>query len=86
MPLEGRDNLVTVNPQQVLQIFHSECPTVPIAETADDTFDMVGTDRADRPTVHQSAKPRVSRQEQHGALSMADRGRLCGETAQGSAG
>ena len=67
------------NPQPVPRICPSEFPTAPIAETFGGRFDTEGSGQVDRPTVRQSAAPKVSRRELHGELSTGDRGRLCGE-------
>jgi hypothetical protein len=72
------------NPQPAPQIYPSEFPTAPIAEIVYCRFGTVGTDRVDRPTVHQSAAPRVSRRERPAEVSTDDHGGLSAETALGS--
>ena len=74
------------NPQSVPRICPSEFPTAPIAEIVCDRFDMAGSDQVGRPTVHQSATPRVFRLERHGELSMGDHGHPCGVSVRESMG
>ena len=75
---------MSANPLPVPRICPVEFPTAPIAEIFCGRFGTEGSGPAERPTVRQSAAPRVSRREQDGEVATGDRGHLYDEEALGS--
>ena len=63
---------MSANPLPALRICPSEFPTAPIAEISCGRFGTEGSGQVNRPTVLQSAAPRVSRRERRDVLSTGD--------------